>query len=150
LLTDALAIFDQLQETRPQRVIPIGFSIGSGVAAYVARYRPVDGVILVTPFDSLEDLAQEHFPWAPVSLLLRHRMPTIDFIREITAPTALIAAGRDTLVPPRRSEPLRRAAPKLVFDRTIAEAGHNDLYSHPAFTIAMREAVARIEAAQNR
>jgi uncharacterized protein len=82
-----------------------------------------------------------------VELLLHHHMPTIDLVRDRTTPTALLAAGRDTIVPSRRSEPLRQAIPNLVLDRTIAEAGHNDLYNHPAFTSAMREALARIEAA---
>jgi hypothetical protein len=35
-------------------------------------------MILVTPFDSLEALARDLYPWAPVGLLLRHRMPTVD------------------------------------------------------------------------
>jgi hypothetical protein len=47
----------------------------------------------------------------------------------------------------KRSEPLRSAIPNLVFDRNIKDAGHNDLYDHPAFKGAMREALARIEAA---
>jgi hypothetical protein len=50
-------------------------------------------------------------------------------------------------VPAKRSEPLRRAIPRLVFHRTIEDAGHNDLYDHPAFMEAMHEALARIEAA---
>ena len=74
-------------------------------------------------------------------------MPTIDFVRGTPTPTALITAGRDGIVPARRSEPLRRAVPRLVFDRTIGDAGHNDLHDHPGFAEAMREALARIEAA---
>jgi len=72
-------------------------------------------------------------------------MPTIDLVRDRPPPVALIAAGQDTIVPARRSEPLRGAIPNLVLDRTIAEAGHNDLYGHPAFAAAMREAMARLE-----
>jgi uncharacterized protein len=147
LLADSLAVFDHLKHERGQRVIAVGFSIGTGVAAYLARHRPLDGMILVTPFDSLKALARQHFPWAPVGLLLRHHMPTIDFLRGGTTPTALLAAGRDTIVPSQRSEPLRQVIPNLILDRTIADAGHNDLYDHPAFTSAMREALARIEAA---
>ena len=44
-------------------------------------------------------------------------------------------AGRDhrrrprhDLIPPARTEALRRAVPNLAFDRTIAGAGHNDIY----------------------
>ncbi len=148
LRIDSLAVFDHLrQPSTPGPTVAVGFSIGAGVAAYLARHRPLVGTILVTPFDSLERLARDHYPWAPVGLLLRHRMPTIDFVRGTATPTALIAAGRDSIVPAKRSEPLRRAVPRLVFHRTIEHAGHNDLYDHPAFMEAMHEALARIEAA---
>ncbi len=100
---------------------------------------------MVTPFDSLEALARSIYWWAPVGLLLRHRMPTIDFVRETLVPTALIVAERDTIVPAQRSTPLRAAAPNLVFERAV-DAGHNDLYDRPAFAAAMREALAKIEA----
>ena len=148
LLADSLAILDHLRQApTPGPTVAVGFSVGSGVAAYLARHRPLAGMILVTPFDSLERLAGDLYPWAPVGLLLRHRMPTVDFVRGTPTPTALITAGRDGIVPARRSEPLRRAVPRLVFDRTIGDAGHIDLYDRPAFAEAMREALARIEAA---
>jgi pimeloyl-ACP methyl ester carboxylesterase len=147
LFSDSLLIFDCLQKARASEcIVAVGFSIGCGVAAYLARQRPVAGLILVTPFDSLEALARDACWWAPVGLLLRHRMPTIDFVRGSLAPTALITAERDAIVPTRRSAPVRLAIGNLVFERTI-DAGHNDLYDHPAFAVAMREALARIEAA---
>jgi pimeloyl-ACP methyl ester carboxylesterase len=122
-------------------------SIGSPVAAYLARQRLLAGLILITPFDSLVELARDHYGWLPVRLLLRHRMPTVDFVRESSTPTALIVAGSDTVVPAARSDPLRSAIPNLAFDGTIAGADHNDLYDRPAFKAALREALARIETA---
>ncbi|MEE1656336.1 alpha/beta hydrolase [Microvirga sp. CF3062] len=150
LFADALTIFDHLERERPRKVVAVGFSIGSGVAAYLAHQRTVAGLILVTPFDSLKALAREHFSWAPTGVLLRHHMPTIDLVKDRQTPTALIMAGRDTIVPARRSESLRSAIPNLVLDRTIADAGHNDLYQHPAFMAAIREAVGLFEAAASR
>lgn len=148
LLEDSVSIFDHIRQSQSQRpIVAVGFSLGSGVAAYLARHRPVAGMILVTPYDTLENLAREHFPWAPVSLLLRHRIATIDFVRSGSTPTALIAAENDTIVPARRSDPLKRAIPNLVFGETIAQVGHNDLYHAPAFIGAMREALLRIEKA---
>ncbi len=140
--------FDRLQQEHGggRSVVAVGFSIGSGVAAHLARHRPVAGLILVTPFDSLEALARDLYWWAPVGLLLRHRMPTADFVRGSPVPTALIVAEHDTIVPAQRSAPLRAAVPNLVFERAV-DAGHNDLYGRPAFVAAMREALARIEAA---
>jgi len=147
LLADSVVAFDRLQqEHAPERVVAVGFSIGSGVAAHLARKRPAAGLILVTPFDSLEALARDLYWWAPVGLLLRHRMPTVDFVRGSPVPTALIVAERDAIVPARRSTPLRAAIANLVFEAAI-DAGHNDLYGRPAFAAAMREALARIEAA---
>jgi hypothetical protein len=111
-----------------------------------ARHRPVAGLILVTPFDSLEALARQLYWWAPVGLLLRHRMPTLEFVRGALAPTAVIIAEHAKIVPARRSAPLRQAVSNVVFGRTI-DAGHNDLYDHPDFAEAMRAALAAIEAA---
>jgi pimeloyl-ACP methyl ester carboxylesterase len=146
LLSDSLTIFDRLQQApASQDMIAVGFSIGSAIAAYLARHRPVTGLILVTPFDSLQALASDLYWWAPVRLLLRHHMPTIEFVRGSLAPTALIIAEHDKIVPARRSAPLRRAVSSLVFERTV-DAGHNDLYDNPAFAEAMREALAAIEA----
>jgi hypothetical protein len=73
-------------------------------------------------------------------------MPTVDFVRGSPVPTALIVAERDTIVPARRGAALRQAVANLVFEGAI-DAGHNDLYGRPAFAAAMREALARIEAA---
>ena len=147
LLVDSVIVFDHLaRELGARPVIAVGVSIGSPVAAYLARHRSLAGLILVTPFDSLVELARDHYPWLPVRLLLRHRMPTLDYVREIETPTAIIVAGADTIVPPRRSQPLQRALRNLVFAATIEEAGHNALYDRPAFRAAIREAVARIQA----
>lgn len=146
LLADAPVVYDHVMETvGAGRVVALGISIGAGVAAHLATSRPLAGLILVSPFDSLEALAREHFPWAPVGWLLRHRMSTVEFLRGLATPTALIAAGRDTIVPPRRTEPVRRAIRALVFDRTIAQADHNDLFHRPDFHAAMVDALARIE-----
>lgn len=146
LLADAPVVYDHVLETAgTRRVVAVGFSIGSGVAAYLAKRRRLAGLILVSPFDSLELLAREHFPWAPVRWLLRHHISTVQYVRGSVTPTSVIAAGRDTIVPPQRTEAVRRSIPALVLDRTIAYADHNDLYDHPDFKAAMVEALARIE-----
>jgi pimeloyl-ACP methyl ester carboxylesterase len=104
-------VVDHLRQAQAnESIIAVGFSIGSGVAAYVSRHRPIKGLILVTPFDSLEALARELYWWAPVGPLIRHRMPTIEFLRDSLAPTALLIAEHDGVVPARRSEPLGAAS----------------------------------------
>ena len=146
LLADAPLIYDHVQEKLGDaQVVAVGFSLGAGVAAHLATRRPVAGLILVTPFDSLEAMAREHYPWVPVGWLLRHRMSTVEALRGAAAtPTALITAGRDTIVPAQRSVAVREAIATPVLDRTIAGAGHNDLYARPDFRAAMTEALAAV------
>ncbi|HEY7748622.1 MAG TPA: alpha/beta hydrolase [Aestuariivirgaceae bacterium] len=142
LLEDALAIHDHVAATiGPDRIVTIGLSIGAGPAAYVARHRNLAGVILVTPFDSLKALAKDHYWWAPVGLLLRHHMEIAALVKEIEAPVAIIAAERDRIVPPPRTQSLRASLRRVALDRTIGGVGHNDIYDHPEFAAALHEAL---------
>ena len=50
------------------------------------------------------------------------------------------------IAPKRRIAPLRAAIENLVFERAI-DAGHNDLYDHPGFAKAAREALVGVEEA---
>jgi len=147
LQEDALLVHDHLRaRLRPTRVVAVGMSIGSGVAAYLAGHRPLDGLILVTPFDSLAALSASHYPWLPIRLLLRHRMEPVEDLRASHVPVAILSGGVDTTVPPARTEVLRRAIPNLVFSQTFPQSGHNDIYDHPGFRPAIREALARLAA----
>lgn len=148
MVADAPLIHDLVASRFPKRpMVAVGFSVGTGVAAGLARDRELAGLILVTPFDSLGRVASDHYPWVPVPLLFRHPMPVSDWLSKTRTPVALIGAGSDTLIPPPRTDALRRSIPNLIFDRTIDGAGHNDIYRRSDFQLAMREALARIEAA---
>jgi hypothetical protein len=142
LLADALLVHDLVAgRVRGRPVIVVGFSIGAGVAAHLASRRKLDGVILVTPFDSLARVAGDQYPWVPVRLLFRHEMNAVEDLRRSATPVALIAAGRDRLIAPGRTAALRAAVPNLVFDRTIPDADHNDIYDRPEFRQAMADAL---------
>jgi hypothetical protein len=145
LLADAPLIYDlAVARLRADRTVAVGLSIGSGVAAGLAARRPLDGLVLVTPFDSMGKVAARHYPWLPVRWLFRHEFRAAEWLRDSPVPTAIIAAERDTLIPAERTDGLRRAVARLVFDRTIPRAGHNDVYDRPEFRAAMREALRRV------
>jgi hypothetical protein len=145
LRDDALVIFDWAARQFPgRRKVAVGFSVGCGVAAFLASRRPLDGAILVTPFDSLEKVAAGHYPWLPVRLLFRHDLAAAEDLRGSRTPVAILAGGNDTLMLPARTDGLRRAVPNLVFDRTIAGAGHNDIYERQEFRAAMQAALTTV------
>jgi uncharacterized protein len=142
LLEDAPLVFDAaVERVKPDRTVVAGFSIGSGVAASLAKRRTPAGLILVTPFDSLKKVASDAYPWLPVGLLFRHEIDAAAALGGSNVRVALVAAQRDEIIPPARTEALRRHVPNLVFYRTIAGAGHNDIYARDEFQQAMRQAL---------
>src|SRR6202007_1452701 len=53
------------RELRADKVFLFGRSLGSGVAVQLAAERPLAGVILVAPFDSLVEVGKRHQPYTP-------------------------------------------------------------------------------------
>jgi pimeloyl-ACP methyl ester carboxylesterase len=141
LIADAPLIYDAaIARSHPKRVIAIGFSIGTGVAVQLSASRKLDGLILVTPFDSLKSVAQSMYPWLPIGPIFAHEIDAAGAVINCKTPVAIIAAERDEIVPSERTDALRKVIPNLVYDRTIARAGHNDIYARSNFHEAMRGA----------
>lgn len=128
LLDDALAVFDAARkrsDVDPARVSVWGRSLGTGVAVHVASARPVSGVALVSPYDSMTALAQRHMP--AMSVLLRQRYDSAAIAPAIRAPVLMLAGARDTLIPPQHSERLRAVwggPARLVM---LPETDHNSM-----------------------
>lgn len=129
LFEDALAIYDHVRATgiRADRIVVMGRSLGSGVATMLAANRPVHGVVLITPFDSLAAVAAHHYRGLPVRALLRHPFPSIEFARQAQAPALLIAAKRDDIVPPVHAERLSEAWAGPHRLHVLNGVGHNDV-----------------------
>jgi len=145
LITDAPLIYDAaVEHTKAVRVIAVGFSIGSGIVAQLSAKRKLAGLILVTPFDSLKAVAQSIYPWLPIGPFFEHEIEAAGPLKTSNVPIAMVAAGRDEIVPAERTAALRTLIPKLVHDRTIADAGHNDIYARSEFQLDMRTALEEV------
>lgn len=131
LFDDARLVLDHLASEKATDTVAIGFSIGASVAVDLAASRALKGLVLVTPFDSLKELAATHYPWLPVRLLLSHSMEAASTLRGLDVPVALITARNDTVVPESRSAPVREAVTDLRADYIIEAVGHNDIYGNP-------------------
>lgn len=145
LKTDAEVVYDLVAEKAPNGIIAVGFSIGSGPAAHLTTQRPIAGAVLVTPFDSLLAVGQQTLPWAPVRFLFRHEMNVLATLSASDSPVALILAAQDEVIPPARAEALvdgLSAANRPVARLARIQAGHNDIYNHPEFALALRDALA--------
>lgn len=140
ILGDALAIIDDVKARYPSSSIYLmGRSLGSGVACYVASKRQVEGTILITPYDSLVAIAQSVYPWLPVSSLLRHRFESVKYAPLVQSPFLIFYGGKDTVVPPARTERLLeyiKSEKKVVY---IERADHGTISMFPKYWPAVIE-----------
>jgi uncharacterized protein len=130
LKADGLAIFDHIAAAEGIDANPIvvfGRSLGTGVATHVAASRPVAGAVVVSPYDSLVAVGAVHYPWLPVSLLLRHRFDAVADAARCRMPLLAIVGEDDTIIPPERSRALYDAwaGPKTWY--VVRNGDHNTL-----------------------
>jgi len=142
LVADALAVFDHVQQEHPA-VAVMGRSLGSGIAVQLATSRPVDRLVLVTPYDSLVNVAREYFRWLPVGLLLRDRYDSVSRAHQVKTPVLMVIADEDEIIPRERSDALAAAfapgQPRVV---VVPAVGHNTLDLSPEYLGAVREFLA--------
>lgn len=136
LLDDALAVFDRIIVDRgidPSRVILMGRSLGTGVAVYVAARRQVGALVLVTPFDSLVNVAKGIYPFLPVGKFLRHRFDSVALAPKIKTPMLAVVAERDEIIPTANSLSLVNVWGGPVETLVIKDAAHNDISGFPSY-----------------
>ena len=141
LKSDALAIYDALAaRLGPEaRIVVMGRSLGTALAAYVAANRAVAGCILVTPYDSLAAVGQESHPLVPVRFLLKNPFDVLPDAARVTVPTLLLVAGADTLVPPGHAERLAAMWPGPKVVETVVGASHASIIDNPMYWKLIRE-----------
>lgn len=125
-------------ETYPyEPIIIIGESMGTGVAA--AALNPEDdieihslaiqGLILITPWDSLANLAQTHYWYLPARWLVLDRYDSVKNLQSFKAPKAIVVAKQDKVIPEKHGIALFANIPssKALFE---LDSGHNDWINH--------------------
>jgi fermentation-respiration switch protein FrsA (DUF1100 family) len=110
----------------PSRLVYFGESLGTAVAVDLAVEHPPAALVLRSPFTSMSDVGQYHYPFLPVRLLLRDRFAPIEQIPQSRAPLLVIAGGRDRIVPVESSRRVYEAATSPKRFLLIPEADHND------------------------
>lgn len=105
LLRDAVTVFDFVRARHPE-VAVIGQSLGSGVAVFLATVRQIARLVLITPYDSIETVAQNSFPQFPVSLLLKDKFKSAARAGSVRSPTLILLAEYDEVIPRVSSEAL--------------------------------------------
>jgi hypothetical protein len=138
IIADALALFDRVHLDHP-RIIVIGRSLGSGVAIQIASERPVERLVLVTPYDSLLTIAAGQFGFFPLRWLMLDKFESWRYAPKIKIPTLLIAAQNDEVIPYASTKSLYdRFLPSVASMKQLPGVGHNSISESPEYVPAIR------------
>ncbi len=112
MFSDAVEVYDKLKrrsDIDSNRIIVIGRSIGTGVATYLSSQRRVAETILITPYDSMIDLAQEKYPFVPIFMIIKHPFESNKYAQSITNNMLALIAKNDVVIPTKHAWNLMRA-----------------------------------------
>jgi hypothetical protein len=91
-----------------------GFSLGSGIAAYLSANRELTGQLLVTPFDSIEEIARKRYRGVPVRWLIKNPYRSIDHLNGKPVPTVMYNFSRWVIKPQKRWLFSKKYTPKWM------------------------------------
>lgn len=136
LLDDVMRAWQQVApEYQGLKHVIFGRLLGSGLATYLATQVPTDLLLLVSPYTSIEAMAQTHYPWVP-GAVLRYPLHTDRRLPDVKAKVVIFHGERDTLIPIGHAEQLQAIKPQAVLLR-FPQAGHGDIHKLPAYTEAL-------------
>ncbi len=139
LYADAVQLYDKIKDAH-QQISLVGRSLGSGIATYLAAQRPVSKLVLVTPYDSIENVAQSRYPFYPIGLMLKDKFNTLQYVARINIPTLVLLSEKDNIVPHPHSQALIQALPEqLVSIQTLSNTQHNNINDNPIYYPLIRD-----------
>jgi dipeptidyl aminopeptidase/acylaminoacyl peptidase len=130
MVEDGRMLFDWLAERHhvdPSKVAVVGRSLGSGVAVQVALERPVHSLVLITPYDSILAIAKRKFRAVPVEYVLQHRFESVKYAPSLKAPTYVLRAAMDDVVPHSHTDMLVSKLGRLHRDETVPDSDHMNI-----------------------
>jgi pimeloyl-ACP methyl ester carboxylesterase len=131
-VNDAQATVRLISETYGGPLFLLGESLGCAVVAGAAKDPSlrIDGILLITPWDTLLAVAKSLYPWFPVRLLMKDKYDSVDNLKSFQERIAVVGAERDEILPIRHAVALYQSLTGSKKMWTIKGAGHNDWLMH--------------------
>ncbi|MEO5564449.1 MAG: alpha/beta fold hydrolase [Chitinophagaceae bacterium] len=129
LYNDALEFYKMaMARFSKDSIIIYGKSMGTGIAAQLASRRDCKRLILETPYYDFPSVIQHYFPMYPMNVMLHYKIPTHEYLKQVTAPVTIFHGTDDGVITYSNAERLIPFLPKNSEFITIKKGSHNDLY----------------------
>lgn len=97
-LNDIREVYDALKSRFPQLpFVVLGYSMGTGPAAWLASQNPCDLLILEAPYYSIEDLKNQWYPLVP-GFLLKYKFETFRYLEQVKVPVIIFHGVQDEVI----------------------------------------------------
>lgn len=138
---DMKTLYDYLKKDYPEeRIIVLGHSIGSGMAAKIASENSPKLLILQAPYYSLPDLAKNTPPLNIFpTFLFKYKLRTGKYLKQTRVPVTLLHGDRDEIIYYGSSLKLKqefKAEDTLI---TLDGYGHNDFLTSERYSSEIRK-----------
>jgi pimeloyl-ACP methyl ester carboxylesterase len=140
MLNDMQVVYDTLAvQYHEDHIILYGRSLGSGFATKLASENNPRYLILDAPYYSFTKAVQRFLPILPMRFLLRYRLQTDKWIKNVSCHTYILHGTKDWLIPLMQSEQLQALNPRKITLIRIHGGRHNNLPSFPEYHNFIRD-----------
>ncbi|WP_426489636.1 alpha/beta hydrolase [Hymenobacter sp. 102] len=142
LLADVDTAYRQLTREFPEdQTVLLGYSLGTGPAAWLAARHHPRLLVLQAPYASMRAMARQHYPWVP-PFIVRYPLATDEVLARVTAPIVIFHGDRDEVISPASTARLRQQLKLQDQFITLPGAGHNGLTDNLDYQRTIRRVLA--------
>lgn len=143
LFQDIQTAYDTLKSNYSEdRIIVLGYSVGTGLAAKVASTNHPRLLILQAPYYSLTDMMRNTYPIIP-TFILKYKFETNEYLKLSKMPVVLFHGDQDEVIHYNSSLKLQKEFKKQDTLITLHGQGHNGMTENPEYKLELQKILNR-------
>ncbi len=131
LFSDALKIYETFAKNK--EVFVVGRSLGSGIATFLASKKNVKKLFLITPYDSIENIAKQKYPFFPIHWLIKYKFNSLKYIKNVKADIIVFMVKNDNVVSNKRTENLLKNIKSSISVKKFDNTTHANILEDKNF-----------------
>lgn len=133
LYQDMQKIYDYLKQSyKESQIAVIGYSLGSGMASFLAATNQPQQLILVAPYQSMTAMKDLFLKIAP-DFLLKYKLDNESHVARVTCPVTIFHGTADELIPYSMAETLQQVNPDNIRLVKMPGIGHRSVIFNSRF-----------------
>lgn len=143
IFQDLQTVYDKLKEKYSEdKIIVLGYSIGTGLASKIASRNQPKLLILQAPYFSLADIMNHTYPIIP-TLILKYKFETNEYIANCEMPIVIFHGNQDEVIYYGSSIKLKELYPQQITLITLNGQKHNGMTDNPDYKIELDKILKR-------